>query len=355
MAMRTNATWPTVFYSGSQSVQGLGQQVVASSLTPVGWLPSGLGTYQMPETWLRTATGHDGRVGAAMLMGNSVRFTQSSVMGWQSSTAGTVYSPGPQTAPDVDYLSGNRPVVAYAEGSGGALRVAAYDGLTWNTDTVTYQGSGPVPQYGDHVSMAVDSQDRIGVAYAAGPQAAFAFKNQLAGTWMGSSVGMIGSIDHMSLAFGPNDEPGLAILTGNGDLKYAAFDIQSGSWQTETIASAVRSDRVNLAFDGQGHPALAYVAQNGGNDALFYSANLGGGWVNYMLPSGQDPGTGLFISPSSYSEAALAFDSANTPLIAYYSANADILLAYDPPVPEPASALLMAAAGIVSWRRWRSA
>jgi len=349
LAMRTGATWPTVFYDGSNSGPGLNQQVVAASLTPVGWRPSGLGRFGSPDSYVRAEPGQDGRIGAAYFSDQDIRFTQSSVLGWQSSTVASSINPDAYNAPDVDYLSANRPVVAYSESQD--LYVSAYDGLVWNTNTVSW-APGPVPYQGQSVSMAVDSQDGIGLAYyGVNSEVCFAFRDVFSGTWSGSSIGNLGSIQHLSLAYGPNDEPGLAVLRPDGDLDYALFNMQSGMWDVTNIATDVISERVNLTFNSQGHPAVAYVADEAGTDTVFYSINDGGGWADFLLPTGQDPTSGLYIDPQYDTDAALAFDADDIPIIAYYASDG-LLLAYDPITPEPASAvLLLAGLSVATHRR----
>ncbi len=351
MAMRTGATWPTVFHDGSQ--YNLSDQVVASSLTPVGWLPTGLGGFNSPGSFVRARPGQDGRVGAAFYSEYGIRFAQSSAGGWQSSVVAASTPPGSDFAPDVDYVSGNRPVVAYADAHSQNLHVSVYNGIGWETETVIPNFGGPQFSHGEGVSLAADSLDRLGLAYTASGGVCFAFKNSLSGTWNGAQVCTTSTSDmHLSLAFGPNDEPGLAMLDGNGTLDYAWFNMQTGAWQVDNLATSVSSRRVNLAFDSTGNPALAYVDADG---RLTYSINDGGGWTHTVLPSELDPESGLVVTPINYTDAALAFDAHNIPLIAYHSQQSGLLLAYDPTIPEPTSAMaLLAAVGALACRRTRS-
>ena len=345
LAMRTGSTWPTVFYEDTSA-----QQLLAASMTPVGWLSSALGAPNTTQdSGVRAKSGQDGRVGVAYLREHGVGFNQSSSLGWQGSgfSIGTI---GEFDTPDFDYLSGNRPLVAFSESND--MYVSAYDGLGWNTEQLDWDTGGGAPQpMGYRVSMAVDSQDRIGLASCDydSDDVNFAFKNQLAGTWAATTIGDFPGVQHLSFAFGPNDEPGLTVL-GGGVLTYASYDIQSGDWQFDLIATGVTSDRVNLVFNSQGHPAVAYV----GYDTVFYSINDGNGWADFLLPIGTDPASGLNIDPHMDSDAALAFDADDVPLIAFYEQSDGLLLAYDPIVPEPTSFALLCVGVCLATRRRRT-
>ncbi len=318
-AMRTGATWPTVFSPHDGGLQ-------AFSLTPAGWSQFALGS----GSGVRARPGQDGRVGVAWWGSNEeIKFAQSSNLGWQSSTVPAVPGMSLVGGPDVDYLSGNRPVVAYccSGGSNDTVAVAAHDGLSWNTDTV---GLGNEP------TLAVDSQDRVGVAFRNGNTVLFALNDVSSGTWIEMPVGSF-SPTHMSLDFGPNDETGIAVLDDGSDtLSYAYFNTQSGQWAVDLLSTSVSSQRVNLTFNSQGHPALAYVDSS---LTVHYRINDGEGWADIILPTGVDPDTSLDVDPTFGVDAAVAFDGNDIPLIAYY-ADSGLLLAYDP-VPEPATGLLV--------------
>jgi hypothetical protein len=326
LGMRVGATWPTVFYDGGYSMPNT---MVASSMTPAGWSAANLQAQTTPS-YMRAKAGQDGRVGLTWQRNNEIRFAQSSRLGWQSTSVATLTSSaGAINAPDVAYLSGNRPVVAYADN--GAMKVLAYDNLAWTADTVT-SGSP-----GDSITVDTDSQDRIGVAYNSNGTVSFALKDMSLGTWFSTTV-RTGPAGNLSLAFGPNDEAGLAMLS-NGVLEFAYFDTQVGAWKRDLLASNVTSSRVNLAFDGQGHPALAYVA----GSEVHYRINNGSGWADALLPTGTDPDSALDVTVNPQSDAGLAFDGDDLPVIAYH-ATAGLVLAYDPIVtPEPVSSLLLLA------------
>ncbi|HOW69957.1 MAG TPA: hypothetical protein PKY77_05080 [Phycisphaerae bacterium] len=337
LGMRTGETWPTVFYDRAGVFK-------AASLTPAGWSETALSPVSGNATMARAHAGPDGRVGVTWINNPyEVRFAQSSRNGWSSSGAGTAmsnfyYSGGP----DFAYLSNNRPVVVYMGNVGPTkgLALSVYDGLGWNTDLVDKVMVGTqVRPTGERPTIAVDSQDRIGLAFRSGSEVIVAIREPGQGTWYGASLGTnfpSSSNTTLSLGYSSNDNVALAVKSDSA-LLVSQFDIQSGAWVTEQLSSTVASQRVNLVFDSQGHPAVAYVGTDG---SIHYRINNGDGWSDIVLPRGTDPLTGLVLDPYLTSDAALAFDRFDNPVIAYGGA-ANIILAYDPVVPEPASVLML--------------
>lgn len=347
LGMRTGDTWPTVFYDR----QGL----KAASLTPAGWSETTLSAGSDNGTRVRAHAGNDGRVGAVWVnwvsSPNEVRFTQSSRYGWQSSSIGTATIQSPVSGPEFAYMSNNRPVVTYTGpvGTKTGMVVSAYDGLGWNTDLVDKVTVGTtIRPAGDLPTVAVDSQDRIALGFRSGSEVIFAMKDLSQGAWFGASLGNTfpsSSNMTLSLGFGANDNAAMAIKSNN-TLWVSHFDIQSGAWVTEQLSNLVASQRVNLAFDSQGHPAVAF---SGSDDVLHYMINRGEGWADVVLPLGTDPTSGLNVTPAIGTDAALAFDRFDNPVIAYVGSSG-LLLAYDPVVTPESASLLMAVIGLVVLR-----
>ncbi len=336
LGMRTGATWPTVFYQ-TQSVS----QIVASSLTPAGWLGSVVVT---PPTSgpvsLRSQAGPDGQVGVAWQMNNGLGMVQSSRYGWQSSSPGAITSPMPQgaSAADLAYLASGRPVLAYADA--GQIQVRVNDGLTWNDDVVDVQSGGGSKSY---ASVAVNSQDRLGVAYADSGVVRFATRDIATGQWYGAEVrGGFSPVPttRVSIEFGLNDRVGIGVLDAGG-VSVSSFDIQAGEWDTSWLAGGV-SSMSSLVYNSLGQPALAYIKPGVSNLEVHYAIYDTGGWVDSVLPAGVDPVTGLDVTPiAPNASVALAFDAEDLPVIAYKAQSA-LVLAYDPViVPEPLSLLLL--------------
>jgi len=354
LGMRTGATWPTVFYEPSGSSNGL----VSASLSPLGWAKTTLDT-SGAYSFVRNAAGADGRLGAAWqsAQGNPrIQFAQLTASGWQYSTVANLQSTPSSSgvnAPDVAYLPGNRPVVAYADTSGSKIKVAVQNALGWESEAISYYPSGP--STGTYVSTAVNSQGDIGVAYAYSSSVVYAQKALPGGAWSFVQLPTnFASVRNISLAYGPHDEVGLAVLNSSGNLNYAHFDIQSGQWQSDLLATGIiTSPRIDLVFDNAGHPSLAYVGMDQ-TPTVHYWKNNGDGWADSTLPVGTDANN-LYITPMGGSDAALALDRNGVPVISYYSSQSGLVLAYDPQItPEPATLLAVAAGlGIISRRQRR--
>jgi len=165
----------------------------------------------------------------------------------------------------------------------------------------------------------------------------------------------------VSTATSPDGRVGIAMLHqdtgGTKYLHYAWRDIMSGEWQTSLLDEHIDSDRVNLTFNSEGHPALAYVTGAGGDPYIHYRVNAGSGWSDIILPNFDPSGSGLDVTPNGNTQTALAFDGDDNPVVAYYSNNSGLLLAYDPVLtPEPTMSLMLlgGAALFLSRRRsWR--
>jgi hypothetical protein len=344
LTMRTGATWPTLFHSVNADLR-------ATQLTPVGWTSSTVGD-AIDTNSVRATAGADGRVGAVWATNQTLYFTQSSALGWQTSAVGAETMSLPR-ALGVDYLSGNRPIVSYSSYPSNEVHIAANDGVGWQSDVVLDDGGVPVDSA--LTSLAVGSQDQIAVAYASPSTVGLSMRDPIWAEWSSVSIPYSsGPVQDITLSYGPNDRPGLAVLDTSGVITYAWFDIQAGAWTSEIVEAECSSQRIHLALDSLGNPSLAYVGTSTGTDAIHYRHKTSGSWLDAALPLGTDPGSGLNRDPDGQTEAALAFDAADVPLISYLNGNGEMLLAYDPVVPEPAS-LLVAAGGLslVARRRRR--
>lgn len=345
MGMRTGSTWPVVFAADNNSV------VEAHSLTPVGWMgaPVGYGG-SFEGRGLKTAASADGQIGATWFQGGRVEFAQSSSGGWlRKSIEAPNYSSS--STPGVAFFGDSSPLLAYGLNTG--IGMHAYNGSQWDgftllsvTNPVTMQQQA-IPAI-NRLSVAVDGQDAMSLAYtdSSGSGLKYAFRDAYSGTWYGSTlaVGPPGQIEDISLAFGLNDMPAIASLDG-GDLRYSSFSAVSGTWSSEIVATGISSQHINLVFDQLGNPAVSYVA----NNTVYFATKNGPGWGQYALPTqGQQS-----LVPRSDSDAALAFDADNLPVIGYAAADGHLVLAYDPVlVPEPVTCVLLLV-GLMAWPRRR--
>jgi hypothetical protein len=346
LAMKTGDTWPVVFGQG----QTFGNMAGAFSLKPAGWVATSFNApvYTSSSSGMKAESAPNGQVASVWTSGPAtVEYAQTSPNGWLRSTF-VKASTGIGT-PDLAFRSNSAPVVAYTDL--GRMNLMSYGPTGWDKvqinelrDPATGQTISPSA---NQVSVAVESQNGVCLAYAYNTTVGFAFQDSATGTWYGKPISTSptwSSVTDISLAFGLNDQAGMAFLS-NDSLYYSSFDPRTGTWVTDFVAGAVQSDRINLAFDQAGNPALAYTSQG----TVRFTTKVGYGWANYMLPTGGTP-----YAPSSDSDAALAFDANNLPVIAYNSTGGKLVLAYDPVLtPEPVclSLMLVAAAIVVRPRR----
>lgn len=330
MSIGTGQRWPTVFY------RTVADELVASSLSPAGWVPTSLDVSLGGLFALGGASaGPDGRVGVAWRRGSTYQFAQSSGPGWPASTVANGIPVGSAGAPDVAYRANSQPVVAYHEQNSG-LKFASHHAGGWDVDTLSSSGMYP--------SVAIGSRGVVAVAFESsfsgrGP-IGLAIQDAPDGNW---------SIEHTvfenayqpDLAFAPNNIPSLAMFDEitQGKIDFGSFDVQSGSWQRSTLATGVASSEVNLEYNDLGDAGLAYSAND---NLIHYRVNSGGGWDDVVLPTGADPVSGVMRTPLPGTTAVLAYDSAGLPVIAYLNTQGQVVLAYDPIVtPEPFSIVLL--------------
>lgn len=331
------AHWPKAFYTVDSE-----SSLYAAGLSPAGWLPQRLGFYGRSLSVI-SKPGPGGRVGAAWMTDDRIQFVQSSSSGFTSSTVAR-YETNNTSRPDLAWMPGNVPLVAYSES--GRVKVATFNGNSWDSETVAVNGT---PVTGQYVSTAVDAEHYVGVAYSLEGALYLAMKDFYSRDWQVTPVATVNAGNPMvSLAFGPDNRPAITYFTPSGELRFSTFDIQTGLWQSSSIAANVENWRVNLVFNSQGHPAVAYSS----GTAIHYAVNDGNGWADYALPTGimTDPLTGpIQRSPYGTVSPSLAFDADDVPVIAY-NTSSGLVLAYDPVMPEPATSLLALAGALVLLR-----
>jgi len=183
---------------------------------------------------VRARSGLDGRVGVTWQTSQGeIKFAQSSKLGWQTSTAASAQQAGAATAPDFDYLSGNRPVVAYSASN--TIRVAAYDGLTWKHRNRGYT-QRPV---GRLCERGRGQPGPIGLAFRNSSTLVFAIKDTASGTWASMNVGNYSTISHLSLDLVPVTRPALPWYRAGAVV--ASFDIQTGTWMADLLSTSLSS------------------------------------------------------------------------------------------------------------------
>jgi hypothetical protein len=339
LAMAAGARWPKVVYE--KSLNGGSRYIAAASLKPTGWTSSYLSSTPLASapSNLGTARSPDGHIGVVWRNGTSVQAALSNGGGWGVSTVGTMASAGSNYNASIAYGPDNQPVVAYTDTTG--LHVNTFTGGQWDHN-VAATGSLAV------ASVAMDSLGQAQLVYRRGPGSYYSVRSTDKTTWMTTSLPPSAAYRVMSysLALGPNDEPAFTYLHGS-TLEFGVFDLTSGKWQMQTLATDVMSQRVNMVFDSQGRAGLAFVR----NQSVNVMLNDGGAWSTYVLPTGANPLGGFDRTPNPTSEACLAFDAMDVPVVAYYSPSG-VMLAYDPVVsPEPTTLLMLMGAGLVLVRK----
>ncbi len=142
-----------------------------------------------------------------------------------------------------------------------------------------------------------------------------------------------------------------ATRTGTlSQLFYAESNGSTITTATVSSSSTAQYGGVSLAFDRtDGQPAIGFVDATN-RDLLFSFRNPGGTWTTGVVDpdiSLTSPLLGEPIFPS------LAFNEFGTgwPALAYVGGNGDLRVAFDPPAPEPATAVLFPAAAVAFARR----
>ncbi len=182
------------------------------------------------------------------------------------------------------------------------------------------------------------------------------------GPWASAVLATANDILGAAIATNPTDGTvGLAYTTfesasNTSRLFYAEFDgfaLETTEVLTSTVAMFQDLD---LAFDlSDGRPAIALERSQGLAEELLFAYRDGGSVWQTSLVDGTisiESALGGFEPKPS-----LAFDDYGTsfPAIAYVDGDGSVEVAFDPPVPEPATALLvLAGMGIVVSQRGRS-
>jgi len=187
---------------------------------------------------------------------------------------------------------------------------------------------------------------------------------QFGGPWASTTFLTADAVGGVDLAIDPTDGRLAMAYTvenaGSHDLVYAKFN--GVALEPETILSTANGllGDLSLAFDlADGRPAIAYEFRSATFDEELHFAYLGAGrqWNTMMIDDEiiMDDPTGRVRKPS------LAFDDFGTsyPSVAYIDADPDtgnerLMVAIDPPVPEPASAWLLIAGTWLLRRRRRT-
>lgn len=201
--------------------------------------------------------------------------------------------------------SRDHPRVSYADYTNRKLKYAAWDGSSWDTQTVDGASLG--------LSLALDSSDYAHIAYYDGPHRHLKYAAWNGSSWDIQTVESVHFADMSgSLAL---DSSGYPHISHNyfyvGKLRYATWN--RSSWDTQTVDSPHVGFSCSLDLDGSDHPHISYNGeyldeQNEGAPCLKYATWDGSSWEIQTVYKG-DQG-GLFIT-------CLRLDGSGYPHIAY--------------------------------------
>ena len=194
--------------------------------------------------------------------------------GWQVET---VDSQG--TTPSLVLDTAGVPHLAYTDATSRALRVAVRGESAWQVETVDVSAGAP--------SLALDALAQPHIGYASSRGIAYAYRNETG--WTIQIVDDRGG-SQVSLALDVDDQPRIAYVNAQGDLKHAYR--AGGAWYTQfvDVTDAVFAGP-SLAFDRENHPHLSYGMQDVGNEPLKHAYQDATGWhvetVQYFGTLGQ--------------------------------------------------------------------
>jgi len=195
----------------------------------------------------------------------------------------------------------DRPQISYWDITNGDLKRAAFDGTTWNIDTVESMGS-----VGAFNSIAIDKLGDTHISYFDSTNSDLKYAHGTGGMWTITTVDAPGDMGRYgSLAVDAQDHPHIAYLDFDArDLKYATYD--GSMWKIETIDSAAAANATSIVIDAAGHPQILYYDAAFTNDVK-YARWDGTQWVIELVLAQNDVG----YAPD------LALDAQGTPHIVF--------------------------------------
>tara|TARA_X000001036_G_scaffold343183_1_gene322751 strand:+ start:1305 stop:6764 length:5460 start_codon:yes stop_codon:yes gene_type:complete len=186
-------------------------------------------------------------------------------------------------------------------------------GSDWQTSTLDSNGD-----LGVHTSMAVDSTGDLHIVYYDGTNEEIKYATDESGSWVYSSIDIVGTATGTSIAVNSNNAVSIAYYEGtNGYLKYATQ--VEGSWALTTLDSSGDAGAYpSLAFDSNDNAHISYWDST--NFDLMYVTDVSGSWVIDTLDSSDDVGAW----------SSIGIDSADKVHISYYdSTNLNLKYATD--------------------------
>lgn len=335
-----DGVWPTVF-----SVRST--KVVAFNMRPVGWVPMELPGGTHGATLLsQPAEAADGRVGVVVQGPDALTLAEVSNAGMTVRAVGTSGKLQPSAAHTTDLAYGNHGATYVSYTSNGSPWLATDSaGGTWSNQLIDLSPCPPSNVLA--TSVDVDSYGHVGVGVlSADSDLRFAEKGPLVPEWRNINLdSATWGYPSMSVQYGTSDIPGALMFAKTGPV-YSTFDPRLGDWGPwESIPGLLYPRyplRIDLVFDSLGRPATVFVDTK----SLFFAIRGDDGWSveSLSLPS----------SGPTPTDVSIAFDQNDRPAVAF-RLGSEVYVAYGGvPNPEPATAALLAAAGVLASLRRRA-
>lgn len=236
----------------------------------------------------------------------------------------------------------------YSRSAAGNLYDIGYSGSSFtNSNMTTLPGVTNVFD----VAMVADGRGLRQVAARAGLTVGgegliISSEPSAGGTWSSATLATADDITGVDIATDPtNGRMALVYTTyqnsGVSKLFYSEFNGFSMLTTELATSSSFRYEDVSLAFDfSDGQPAIAFERKNTGSGAEELMFAYRDGLSVWQMPPTPVDGTILMDAPGGkLRRPSLAFDDYGTswPAIAYVDSDGSLNVAFDPPVPEPAS------------------
>lgn len=195
------------------------------------------------------------------------------------------------------------PAIAYyAAGPAFQLRIARFDGSSWNISNIV------LAQVGARTSLAFGQDGQPAIAYFDSSTYDVKFSRFDGSTWTTTLVDGAGTVvgtGGVAMAFAPDGRPSISYTDENSRLKIARFD--GSTWiKTVVDASTNVGFSSSIAFGPDGQPAISYFGLSPAN--VYFARFTSGSWAVTTV-DGSSPNGG----PTS-----LAYGPDGQPSIAYY-------------------------------------
>lgn len=195
-----------------------------------------------------------------------------------------------------------RPCISYYDSTNENLKYAAYDGSSWNLETVDATG-----KTGVYASLGIDSNDYPHIAYECVTTMDVKYAKFSDSGWTIETIdGAQDVVGAPSLALDSNDHPHVAYGEDASDtLRYATHN--GVDWDIETVGTTSKGYWWrSLALDSQDRPGVSYFEYTWPHD-IEYMHFEDTSWTSEIIGRADDR-----------SHSSLAFDVNDNPHISYF-------------------------------------